>query len=169
MELSRSSEYAINVALQLAQAETGAPFSAAELAQAGDMPERYLQHILRRLAEHGVLSATRGVAGGYTLARPARQITLLQLVEAAENLANSKPKPKGSRRHAAGAPLANALEKASRAVNAELKKVTLADLIGKKTRRPRQPGAAKSQSPRASRRTARTPAKKRRTAKRRQS
>jgi Rrf2 family protein len=52
------------------------------LAQLGDMPERFLLQVLRNLVNEGLLKSTRGVDGGYRLAKPLSQITLLEIVEA---------------------------------------------------------------------------------------
>jgi len=46
------------------------------------MPARFLLQILRSLVNHGVLESTRGVDGGYRLARPADRISLLEIIEA---------------------------------------------------------------------------------------
>lgn len=48
------------------------------------MPDRFLLQILRNLVAHGLLRSTRGVIGGYTLARPAHEISLLDIIEAVE-------------------------------------------------------------------------------------
>jgi Rrf2 family protein len=52
------------------------------LAQLGDMPERFLLQVLRNLVNEGLLKSTRGVDGGYRLAKPLAQITMLDIVEA---------------------------------------------------------------------------------------
>jgi Rrf2 family protein len=49
-----------------------------------DIPSRYLPQILANLVEHGILTAEAGPTGGYLLARPADDINLLDVVEAAE-------------------------------------------------------------------------------------
>jgi Rrf2 family protein len=46
------------------------------------MPERFLLQVLRTLVNEGLLKSTRGVDGGYRLAKPLSQITLLEIVEA---------------------------------------------------------------------------------------
>jgi Rrf2 family protein len=46
------------------------------------MPERFLLQVLRNLVNEGLLKSTRGVDGGYRLAKPLSQITLLEVVEA---------------------------------------------------------------------------------------
>jgi len=65
LRISRASTYAILAAVQLS-----------------DMPERFLLQVLRNLVNEGLLKSTRGVDGGYRLARPLSQITLLEIVEA---------------------------------------------------------------------------------------
>jgi Rrf2 family protein len=49
-----------------------------------DVPAGYLAKQLQALVRGGVLSAVTGPRGGFRLARPAEQITLLQIVEAAD-------------------------------------------------------------------------------------
>ena len=46
------------------------------------MPERFLLQVLRCLVTHGILKSAYGVAGGYYLARPAKQISLGDIIEA---------------------------------------------------------------------------------------
>ena len=48
------------------------------------MPDRFLLQILRNLVAHGLLRSTRGVIGGYTLARDPDDISLLDIIEAVE-------------------------------------------------------------------------------------
>jgi len=52
-----------------------------DLARKVRVPSHYLAKVLATLARTGVLTATRGVRGGYRLARPARQIRLMDVVE----------------------------------------------------------------------------------------
>ncbi len=52
-----------------------------DLARKVQVPSHYLAKVLATLARTGVLTATRGARGGYRLARPARRITLLDVVE----------------------------------------------------------------------------------------
>jgi Rrf2 family protein len=126
------------VALQLARAEPGVPVSCAWLAREGRLPQRYLQHILRRLVNHGVVRSTRGVVGGYVLARDPQQITLRHLVQAVDIAADSQLSLIHSLRAEARSQLTKALRNASRAMNAELQSVTVADLVGETQRRSRR-------------------------------
>lgn len=84
MKLSRTVGYALQATLQLAEADPGTPVPCSQLAANGQMPERFLLQILRNLVTHGILHSTRGVDGGYTLDRPASEISLLDLIEAVD-------------------------------------------------------------------------------------
>jgi Rrf2 family protein len=82
MKLSRTVSYAVRATLQLAQSDPSAPVPCSQLASEGEMPERFLLQILRVLVTHGILKSTRGVDGGYSLTKPAEEISLLEVIEA---------------------------------------------------------------------------------------
>jgi len=84
MRLSRASAYALGAVLQLAHAPAGLPIPCSQLAKLGQMPERFLLQVLRNLVNHGILVSTRGVDGGYSLARSLDEVSLLQILEATE-------------------------------------------------------------------------------------
>jgi Rrf2 family protein len=52
-----------------------------ELAEEIELPSHYLAKVLATLARSGLLLATRGARGGYRLARPPREIALMEIVE----------------------------------------------------------------------------------------
>lgn len=60
------------------------PASAREIAARYDLPQPMVANILKALAAAGVLVSTRGVQGGYELARTPREISLAEVVEALE-------------------------------------------------------------------------------------
>ncbi len=82
MRISRASTYAVLATVQLSDSPSSAPVPCSRLAQLGDMPERFLLQVLRNLVNDGLLKSTRGVDGGYRLAKPLAQITLLEIIEA---------------------------------------------------------------------------------------
>jgi len=84
MKLSRTAIYALQATLQLARSDGHAPIPCSRLAAEGEMPERFLLQILRNLVMHGILESTRGVDGGYRLDRKTDDISLLELIEAAD-------------------------------------------------------------------------------------
>ncbi|GAA0252728.1 Rrf2 family transcriptional regulator [Actinomadura nitritigenes] len=84
MKLPVSTEWLLHCAATLAQLDPGSTASAAQLAQYFDLPAPYLAKQLQTLVKSGVLAATTGPRGGFRLARPASEITLLQIVEAVD-------------------------------------------------------------------------------------
>lgn len=87
LELTRRSEYAIRACLVLAASER--PISCRELAEATDVPERFLARVLVELAGTGLVEGHLGRAGGYRLRRTPATLTLLELVEAIEGPSKS--------------------------------------------------------------------------------
>jgi DNA-binding IscR family transcriptional regulator len=55
--------------------------SIAELARRGEIPVQFLEQLFAVLRRAGVLRSQRGVKGGYSFARPASEVTVLELVE----------------------------------------------------------------------------------------
>ncbi|QYN36495.1 Rrf2 family transcriptional regulator [Pseudonocardia sp. DSM 110487] len=88
MKLPVSTEWVLHCATTLAQLEPGATASAKQLAEYYDIPGPYLAKQLQSLVKAGLLAATTGPRGGFRLARPASEITLLQLVEAVDGAAS---------------------------------------------------------------------------------
>lgn len=75
-------EYALHSLLILAFRSE--PVSVRDLATYQQLPERFLAKIFSRLKASGIVLGTEGVAGGFTLARPADQIPVLQVLEAVD-------------------------------------------------------------------------------------
>ena len=82
MKLSTRAEYGIRVLAALAHADLDRPVSLAGIAKADKLPHAYIEQLVGALRRAGLVTATRGHAGGYRLARPAAQITLVEAVRA---------------------------------------------------------------------------------------
>jgi Rrf2 family protein len=81
-------DYALRAALELAAAGEG-PVKGERIAQAQDIPLKFLENILLELRHHGLVQSQRGAEGGYWLSRPAEEITLAEVIRAVEGpLAN---------------------------------------------------------------------------------
>lgn len=78
--LSQTAEYALRAVVALAQRDGEVPMQAMELAQVTGVPEHYLRKVLHDLVRAGVLRSTRGKHGGFDLAVPAEQLSLLSVV-----------------------------------------------------------------------------------------
>jgi Rrf2 family protein len=74
MHISAKVDYALRALCTLASGET--PRTADQLADAQELPVRFLRSILNELRRGGIVSSHRGNEGGYQLARPADEITV---------------------------------------------------------------------------------------------
>ena len=68
----------------MARVGTSAPVSLTSVADAELLPLAYLEHLVAKLREAGLVSSTRGAHGGYQLARPPEEIDMLDVVQALE-------------------------------------------------------------------------------------
>ncbi len=84
MRLARMTDYAVVVLCQMARASGRDVFNAGALAEATGLPLPSVSKILKKLAQKDVLTAQRGAAGGYALARPASSITAREIIVALE-------------------------------------------------------------------------------------
>lgn len=69
-------------ALGYVAAAGGKPVLVKEIADACEIPGPYLSKIIHSLGRHGIVATQRGIGGGVSLAKPARQICLYDLCEA---------------------------------------------------------------------------------------
>lgn len=84
MRFTTQAEYGLICALHLARFGGERPVAAREMAEAENLPADYTEKILRRLRQAGVVSAVRGVSGGFALARPADQVSVKDIIDATE-------------------------------------------------------------------------------------
>lgn len=83
LRLGRGEAASIEVILHLAVQEPSRRMKAREIAEAVHVSPRSLPAILAALVHAGLLTAHAGCRGGYQLARPASEVTLLDVIEAA--------------------------------------------------------------------------------------
>jgi len=79
---SRQCEYALQAVVYLALKKEGERVSIKELAKKLKIPYHFLGKIMQDLSRKGLLVSEKGPRGGFALAMPASQITLLQIVKA---------------------------------------------------------------------------------------
>lgn len=83
MRISHKVDYAVRAVVAIARAEVeapGRPVKTDLLAEQEAIPPSFLQDILRALGAHGVLRSTRGPDGGWSLGRPAEDITIAAVI-----------------------------------------------------------------------------------------
>jgi Rrf2 family protein len=138
MKLSDGVEQAIHSLAMMAGLAGDAVLSAAALAEFHGVSPSYLLKHLQALSRAGILSTVPGPKGGYRLARPADEISLLDIVLAVEGaepafrcaeIRQRGPNPLSERYFKAPCGIKVAMLRAERAYRAELKSVTVADLL----------------------------------------
>lgn len=82
MAITTRSEYGLRAMVLLAEQLGDELLSAKELSRREEIPLKYLEQILSELKRGGLVVSQAGARGGYRLARPARDITVRQVVRA---------------------------------------------------------------------------------------
>ena len=80
---SQTAEYALRAVVELAGRD-GVPLTTDELARATQVPSGYLAKVMQSLGRAGLVHAQRGKRGGFTLARPADAVSLLDVLAAVD-------------------------------------------------------------------------------------
>jgi Rrf2 family protein len=80
MDLSARTMYGLRALVTLAGARSDSPMSIQEIADEEELPSKFLEGIMADLKRGGFVRSRRGANGGYLLARPASEITLLEII-----------------------------------------------------------------------------------------
>jgi Rrf2 family protein len=83
VRVSAKVDYALRAMAELAAAPAG-PVTKERLAQAQEIPPKFLESILLELRHAGLVASQRGAEGGYWLGRPAEEISLADVIRAVE-------------------------------------------------------------------------------------
>ena len=81
LSITMKSPYAVSALVELHQQGDSGPVPIAELARRRQIPVQFLEQLFATLRRAGVLRSQRGVKGGYSFARPAAEVTVLEVVE----------------------------------------------------------------------------------------
>lgn len=84
MEISRRTDYGVRVILDLASLPVNERVLSHEIAERQNIPGPFLAKIISQLSTSGLVVTYRGSGGGVSLARPAAEISLLEVIEALE-------------------------------------------------------------------------------------
>jgi Rrf2 family protein len=127
--LAKSVEYALRAVVFLAQDETR-PRTTEEIARRTFVPAAYLAKVLQSLNHHGLVHSQRGVGGGIVLARPATEVTILEVVNAVDRIARIRECPLGLAAHGVRlCPLHRRLDNALALVEEAFGATTLAEVV----------------------------------------
>jgi len=84
MKISRSTGYALLAVGFIAQNEKDGIVLSQSISRKYNIPLEYLLKILQQMVKANLLRSKRGPRGGFTLAKPAKKISLLNVIEAVD-------------------------------------------------------------------------------------
>jgi Rrf2 family protein len=131
MRVSAKADYALRAMAQLASEPPDVPVKAEHIADAQEIPLRFLLGILSELKHARLVRSSRGAAGGYTLSRPADSITLAEILRVVEGpLVNLHDARVGELGHRGAAKALSDVWRAVRTnVRSVLEGVTVAEVV----------------------------------------
>ena len=77
--LSMKAKYALKALIHMAQSPSPT-LPSKQIAEAEDIPQKFLDNILQELRQNGIVDSKRGIFGGYFLAKNARDIRLGDII-----------------------------------------------------------------------------------------
>ncbi len=128
--LSKKCRYALRGVFELAVRSFGKPVKVHQIAEAQNIPVRFLEVIFNELKHAGILESRRGSEGGYLLMFPAEYLSVSRIIQAVQgpnsaetSLVNNEPETSGD--HA----FSKMWHELDGAVSEIYEKTTIADLI----------------------------------------
>ena len=94
ISVTSKSRYAVVALAELARSGTE-PVPIGQIAERRGMPVQFLEQLFSTLRRAGILTSHRGAKGGYTLARPPEDITVLEVVQALDGVVGEEGKEAG--------------------------------------------------------------------------
>jgi Rrf2 family protein len=130
---SQTAEYALRAVVYLASQE-GTPRTTQEIATATKVPTGYLSKVMQGLGRKRLVQSQRGLHGGFTLARPPQELTVLDVIQAVDPIQRIRACPLGIKGHINLCPLHRRLDHAMKLVEDALQKSSIAELLAEPER-----------------------------------
>jgi len=128
-----TAEYALRAIVWLASHSEQTQTSE-QIATATQVPPRYLYKVLQSLAQAGLIHSQPGPRGGYSLAIPADQICLLDVINTVAPIGRITSCPLNIESHSTElCPLHHELDKAYQLIEKAFEKVTIAQIVNRTT------------------------------------
>jgi len=130
VRISAKADYALRACIELAAAEGEGHVKGERIAQAQEIPLKFLENILGDLRQAGLVRSQRGMEGGYWLAKPAAEISLAEVIRAVDGpLANVRGvRPESLEYAGSSEPLRDVWIAVRASLRSVLEEVTLADV-----------------------------------------
>ena len=139
MRLSTRSRYSILALMDLAAHAGEAPVLVREIAEREGISDRYLEQLLLPLKAAGMVRASRGTHGGFTLARDPGELNLKEIIRVTEGSTSFTEcvDDPGICSRADVCALRDAWQEVTAAAEAVLASITIADLVARQAKKPR--------------------------------
>lgn len=132
--LSQTVEYALRAMVYLA-ANDVEPQPTEQIAERTKVPAPYLAKVLQNLTRKGLVRSQRGVRGGFLLAQPPDEITILDVVNAVDPIQRIRSCPLDLKSHGARlCPLHFRMDRAMAMVEEAFRESTLAEILAEPTK-----------------------------------
>jgi len=134
MQLLAQEEYGLRCLIQVARERGPDPLTIPEIAEREGISPEYAAKLMRALRQTELVVSTRGAGGGYRLARPAREITAWQVIQALggslfpAEFCDSHPGQLRDSVHSRGCSLRGLWSSVEHAIRGVLENVTVAEL-----------------------------------------
>lgn len=129
--ISQTVEYALRAVAYLAN-DPDRPHTAQQVSEGTQVPTGYAPKVLQAMVRAGLLHAQRGLHGGFSLAWPPDQITMLDVVNAIDPLKRIEHCPLGLPSHVKLCPLHRKLDDALGLIEKAFAGTTIASLLVEK-------------------------------------
>ncbi|MFA5839141.1 MAG: Rrf2 family transcriptional regulator [Candidatus Margulisiibacteriota bacterium] len=127
MKLTIKTIYGIQALFELAK-HSGEELKSAQIAEAQNIPARYLEQILNTLKKNKLVKSLRGNKGGYVLSKAAKEISLLNVIEAVEGQITFAAQTSGD------SAIKSVLKEIEKGLADKLGKITLESLLNEKNK-----------------------------------
>ncbi len=127
--ISPTAEYALRAMVAIAQS-SGDAVVTSTIAEITRVPPGYLPKVLQTLRKAGLVHSKRGLGGGFTMAKPAEDVTVLEVVNAVDPIKRIDRCPLGIDSHETGlCPLHKRPDEATGLVEQSFASTTIAELL----------------------------------------
>jgi Rrf2 family iron-sulfur cluster assembly transcriptional regulator len=93
MKLSTKGRHAVTAMMELALQHNKGPVTLADISVQQSISISYLEQLFARLRQHGLVTGMRGPGGGYSLSRPATEITIAEILASVDEVSRRADLP----------------------------------------------------------------------------
>jgi Rrf2 family protein len=126
--LSQTSEYALRAMIHLCGLAAKSSANSETIAARTKVPQGYLSKILRDLVLAELICSQRGPNGGFSLAKPPEEISLLDVINAVDPIRRITKCPLGNPAHTELCPLHRRIDDTMAMIETEFRGATLAEV-----------------------------------------